>query len=129
MNTLSIPSIHYLTIAPVLVLFGASLTLLIAAAMWRRAVPLVASTSLSVLSAVAVLVVTYFQWRNLDHGGPTTTVAHAVVLDGFSVVATAIIAVSLGLAALLATTGRCARTCAVPSTRSWLWRRVRGQYS
>ena len=101
MNTLSLPSIHYLTIAPVLVLFGASLTLLIAAAMWRRAVPLVASTSLSVLSAVAVLVVTYFQWRNLDHGGPTTTVAHAVVLDGFSVVATAIIAVSLGLAALL----------------------------
>ncbi|MDE3138267.1 MAG: hypothetical protein KGL05_00320, partial [Acidobacteriota bacterium] len=100
--TLATPSIHYLVIVPVLIFFGASLFLLIASAMWRRAVPTSFTTVVTVLAAAATLVVTYFQWRDLDHHGVTTTVAHAVVLDGFSVVATAIIAVAVALAALVA---------------------------
>ncbi|MDE3030294.1 MAG: NADH-quinone oxidoreductase subunit N, partial [Acidobacteriota bacterium] len=100
--TLAMPSIHYLVIVPVLIFFGASLFLLIASAMWRRAVPTSFTTVVTVLAAAATLVVTYFQWRDLDHHGVTTTVAHAVVLDGFSVVATAIIAVAVALAALVA---------------------------
>jgi NADH-quinone oxidoreductase subunit N len=95
-------SIHYLVILPVLILFGASLLLLIASAMWRRTVPTVVTTTTTVAASVAVLVVTYFQWRCLDKSGASTTVAHAVVLDGFSVVATAVIAISVALAALVA---------------------------
>jgi NADH-quinone oxidoreductase subunit N len=100
--TLALPSIHYLVIVPVLIFFGASLLLLIASAMWRRTVPTSLTTAVTVTAALATLVVTYFQWRDLDHHGVTTTVAHAVVLDGFSVVATAVIALSVGLAALVA---------------------------
>ena len=100
--TLTIPSIHYLVILPVLIFFGASLVLLIASAMWRRSVPQVVSTSVAVAASLAVVVVAFFQWHELDKGGATTTVAHAVVLDGFSVVATAVIAVCTALAALVA---------------------------
>jgi NADH-quinone oxidoreductase subunit N len=95
-------SVHYLVILPVLIFFGASLLLLIASAMWRRTMPTVVTTATTVLASIAVLVVTYFQWRCLDKSGVSSTVAHAVVLDGFSVVATAVIAVSVGLAALVA---------------------------
>jgi NADH-quinone oxidoreductase subunit N len=100
--TLNVPSIHYLVIAPVLIFFGASLLLLVASAMWRRAVPHVVSTTVSVAASLAVLVVTFFQWHELDTHGATTAVAHAVVLDGFSVVATAVVAVCCALASLVA---------------------------
>src|SRR5665213_1871460 len=95
-------SIHYLTILPVLIFFGASLALLVASAMWRRTVPAVVTTTTTVVTSLAVLVVTYFQWRDLDQHGVSTTVSHAVVLDGFSVIATAVIALSVVLAALVA---------------------------
>lgn len=95
-------SIHYLVIMPVLILFGASLVLLIASAMWRRTVPAAVTTATTLTASLAVLVVTFFQWRCLDKSGPSSTVAHAVVLDGFSVVATAVIAVSVAMAALVA---------------------------
>ena len=100
--TLALPSIHYLVILPLLIFFGASLFLLIASAMWRRTVPMVFSTGVTVAASIATLVVTYFQWRCLDKSGVSTSIAHAVVLDGFSVVATAVIAISVGLAALVA---------------------------
>ena len=102
MTTVTLPSIHYLTIAPVLILFGASLFLLIASALWRGTLATTVATATTVVASVAVVVVNVFQWRDLDAHGPGTTVAHAVLLDGFSVVATAVIAVSLGLAALVA---------------------------
>ncbi len=102
MNNVTIPSIHYLTILPVLLYFGASLLLLIIAAMWRRTVPLTLSTSVTVLTSLAVVISTYFQWRDLDAHGASTTVAPAVVLDGLSVLATSVIAVSVALAALVA---------------------------
>jgi len=95
-------SIHYLAILPVLIFFGAALVLLVASAMWRRTMPTIVATTVSVATSVAVLVVTYFQWRCIDKSGPSTAVVHAVVLDGFSVVATGIIALSVGLAALVA---------------------------
>ena len=89
-------------ILPVLVLCGASLLLLVTSAMWRRTIPIWVGTSTTVLTSLAVLAVTFVQWRDLDIHGSSTAVAGAVVLDGFSVVATAILSVSLGLAALVA---------------------------
>ena len=100
--TLTIPSIHYLALLPVLILFGASLALLIATALVRGRLGARVASAVTVLAAVAAFVVTFIQWSYLDGHGPSTTVANAIVLDGFSVVATAVIALSLAMAALVA---------------------------
>ncbi len=100
--TLTIPSIHYLALLPVLILFGASLALLIATALVRGRLGARMTSTVTVLASIAALVVTFIQWSYLDAHGPSTTVANAIVLDGFSVVATAVIALSLAMAALVA---------------------------
>ena len=100
--TLTIPSIHYLALLPVLILFGASLALLIATALVRGRLGARVASAVTVLAAIAAFVVTFIQWSYLDGHGPSTTVANAIVLDGFSVVATAVIALSLAMAALVA---------------------------
>ncbi len=99
---IAIPHIHYLAIAPVLILFGAALVLLFATALVRTKVSQRIATLVTVTASAAVLVVTYFQWRCIDQVGATTTIAHAIVLDGFSVVATGVIAASLLMASLVA---------------------------
>lgn len=100
--TLTIPSIHYLALLPVLILFGASLALLIATALVRGRLGARMTSTVTVLASIAAFVVTFIQWSYLDAHGPSTTVANAIVLDGFSVVATAVIALSLAMAALVA---------------------------
>jgi NADH-quinone oxidoreductase subunit N len=47
-------------------------------------------------------VYSFFEWRYIDDHGATTTVAHAVVLDGFSVVGNVAIALAMLLSALVA---------------------------
>ncbi len=101
-SSITIPSVHYLAILPVIILFGASLALVFATALVRDKIDQKVATSITSVASVAVLVVTYFQWRCLDKAGPSTSVAHAIVLDGFSVVATAVIALSLLMATLVA---------------------------
>jgi NADH-quinone oxidoreductase subunit N len=96
-----IPHIHYLVILPVLILFTASLVLLFATALVRTKVTQAVATAVTVVASLAVIVVTFFQWHCLDKSGPSTTIAHAIVLDGFSVIATAVIAVSLLMATLV----------------------------
>ncbi len=100
--TVQIPSIHYLAILPVLIFFGAALTLLVATALLRAKVSVALATSTTVLAALATLVVTVFQWRCVARAGASTTIAHAIVLDDFSVVATAVVAVAVLMTALVA---------------------------
>jgi NADH-quinone oxidoreductase subunit N len=102
MTTITIPSIHYLAILPILIFTGAALALLISTALVRGRLPRVAGTWVTVAASVAALVVVGFQWRNVLVNGPSTTIANSIVLDGFAVVATGIIAVSMGLTALVA---------------------------
>ena len=97
-----IPSIHYLAILPVLILFGASIFLVFLSALVRTKITQAAATAVTAGASIAVLVVTFFQWHCLDRSGATTTIAHAIVLDGFSVVATGVVAVSLLMASLVA---------------------------
>jgi NADH-quinone oxidoreductase subunit N len=99
---LVIPSIHYLAILPVLIFFGVALVLVIASALARGKVPLAAATTSVVLAGVATLVVTYFQWRCVSRSGASTTIAHAIVLDDFSIVASGVIALSVIMTALVA---------------------------
>ncbi len=99
---LVIPSIHYLAILPVLIFFGAALVLTLATALVKSKVPLWVATATVVATALASIVVNYFQWRNVAHAGASTTIAHAIVLDDFSVIASAVIALSLLMSALVA---------------------------
>ncbi|MEO9180446.1 MAG: NADH-quinone oxidoreductase subunit N [Acidimicrobiales bacterium] len=99
---LVIPSIHYLAILPVLIFVGASLGLVLASALARGKVPLSVATSTVVAAAVASMVVNVFQWRCVARAGASTTVAHAIVLDDFSIVASGVIALCVIMTALIA---------------------------
>jgi len=98
----TIPSIHYLALLPVIILFGASLVLVLATALVRNKVTTTAGTAVTLAASLASLVVSFVQWSYLAHHGPSSTVAHAIMLDGFSVVASAVIAVGLAMASLVA---------------------------
>jgi NADH-quinone oxidoreductase subunit N len=100
--TVTIPSIHYLAILPVIILLGGALCLLLATALLRDKVSTAVATSLTVAVSLAAFATTFWQWRCVDRSGPTTTIAHAIVLDGFSVVATGVIVLGLALSALVA---------------------------
>ena len=99
---LAIPHIHYLAIGPVLILFGAALALLMASALARRTLSSAVTSAVTLTAALGAFAATFVQWSFVAHHGPTTTIAHAIVLDGFSVVASAVVALSLALATLVA---------------------------
>jgi NADH:ubiquinone oxidoreductase subunit 2 (subunit N) len=60
------------------------------------------STGVTAAASVAVIVYAFFQWNYIAHHGATTSVAHAVVLDGFSVVGNVAIAGAMLLSAFVA---------------------------
>ena len=99
---IQIPSIHYLAILPVLIFFGAALALLLASALLPGKVPLAAATSTVAAASLASIVVNVWQWHNVAKFGASTTIAHAIVLDDFSVVASGVIALSVLMTALVA---------------------------
>jgi NADH-quinone oxidoreductase subunit N len=99
--SLHLPSIHYLAILPELIVIGASLALLLATALSRGRLHRAVGTVVTVNAAIAVLVVSFFQWHSLTIHGASVTLASAVAFDGFSVVATAVIAVGLLMSALV----------------------------
>ena len=70
-----IPSIHYLAILPVLILFGASIFLVFLSALVQTKITQAAATAVTAGASIAVLVVTFFQWPGLDRSGATTTIA------------------------------------------------------
>ncbi|HEY7930644.1 MAG TPA: NADH-quinone oxidoreductase subunit N [Acidimicrobiales bacterium] len=100
--TLHVPSIHYLALLPIFIFFGAALVLMVASALSAKNFSPRLATSTTVLASVAVLVVTIAQWSYVAHHGATTTIAHALVFDDFSILATAVIAASMLLSALVA---------------------------
>ena len=64
--SITLPSIHYLAILPVMILVGTSLVLIFLTSLTRNKVSQFVATSITCAASLAVLVVTYFQWRNLD---------------------------------------------------------------
>jgi len=99
---LTIPSIHYLALLPILIFFGAAVVLVVVSALASKRLGTNVATATTVLACVAVLVVNFLQWSYVAHHGATTTIADALVLDGFAVVATSVIAFGLLLCALVA---------------------------
>ena len=100
--TITTPSVNYLAIAPILVLLGGSLALMMIAALTKSRVSLGVATVTSAAVCAVATIVSVFQWSDVSSHGESTTLAHAVAYDGFGIVATAIIAVTTLLATLSA---------------------------
>ncbi len=104
MIAITIPSIHYLAILPVLIFFGA-----VARAAARSSALAQGKVTTTWATGVTIAVAVGDARRRATSSGaastvpaPSSTLAHAVVLDGFAVVATAAIAASVLLSALVA---------------------------
>lgn len=95
MSHLATPSVHYLAILPELIVLGVSVVVLFGVAMSRRTVQNAVATTATAFSGVAGLVVAALQWHDVVAHGSRTTLAHAIALDGFSVVAGAVISLCL----------------------------------
>ena len=93
------PSIHYLAILPELIFLGASFALLLAAGLNRKVLSATTGAALTTVAGLATIIVNFIQWHDVYQHGATVTIAKAVIQDGFSVVATGVIAVGSILSA------------------------------
>ncbi|MCU1346481.1 MAG: proton-translocating NADH-quinone oxidoreductase, chain [Acidimicrobiia bacterium] len=95
--------IDWFGLSPMLVLLGGALVLLVGsvlvAPLFRVRGMFAAAT---VAIAGAAIVLSFFNWYHVRHGGPKNMVAGAVALDGFSIFVTIAICSAVVLVALLA---------------------------
>jgi NADH-quinone oxidoreductase subunit N len=96
-TTVAIPSIHYVVLLPEFLLAGAAIVLLVATSLVRGGLHRSVGTAVVVATCAGVFADCIAQWVDVARHGPSTTIAHAVVEDGFAVVAVGIIAISLAL--------------------------------
>lgn len=99
---LALPALDYVAILPELILLGSALVLLGASALRVRPLPSVAVAGWTAATGVASLVASLVLWHDVEARGPFTAVAHALVVDGFSVVALVLVSCVVVVAALLA---------------------------
>ena len=98
---ITLPTIHYLAILPELVMLGGSVALMFMSAMSRGRLDRTVGTAVATASGLTSFGVSFFQWHDVARNGASTTMAHAVALDGFSVVATGVISLGVALSALV----------------------------
>jgi len=101
MTTLSAPSIHYIVALPEFILAGAALVLLVATSLVHGRLGRAIGSATVVAACAGVLVDCVVQWIDVSRHGASTTLANAVIEDGFAIVATGIIAISLMLSILV----------------------------
>lgn len=102
MNPLTLPEVVYWPVAPVLVLTGAAGLILLIGSMVRRPLPTGWNALVTVAASAACLILAVGAWARLVHDGPQRHFSGAVVVDGFSIFITCLVAASLAVAALLA---------------------------
>ncbi len=101
-DKISIPPIRYLPILPPIIMIGGAVVLLAVASLVRRDLRVRVSTIGTVLIAGGALGVSIWQWIDVQKHGAHTYIAHAVVMDGFSVLITMLISAAMLLTALVA---------------------------
>ncbi|MBA2626356.1 MAG: NADH-quinone oxidoreductase subunit N [Acidimicrobiia bacterium] len=99
---LDTPEVDWSGLSPLLVLTVGALVLLTATALGVRRPPRGTWAVATALLSAGAVVATVVLWQRVDDDGPFGLVADALVIDGFSVFLTGLIATSIGLAALLA---------------------------
>ena len=101
-DKIAIPSIRYLTILPPIIMIGGAVILLGLASLVSRPLRVRVSTIGSVIISGGAFGVAIWQWCDVRAHGPHTYIAHAIVMDGFSVLITMLVAMAMLLTALVA---------------------------
>jgi NADH-quinone oxidoreductase subunit N len=99
--TLVLPKIAYLSILPILVMFGGAVIILAGSSLVRRSMDLTWSTSIAVLTASVSLTLALFQWFDVRNHGPHVAIGSAVVQDGFSAMITILVSCAVFVSALV----------------------------
>ena len=102
MNPLTLPEVVYWPVAPVLVLTGAAGLILLVGSLVRRPLPTGWNALVTVAASAGCLILAVGAWARLINDGPQRHFSGAVVVDGFSIFVTCLVAASLAVAALLA---------------------------
>jgi NADH-quinone oxidoreductase subunit N len=101
-NRIAIPPIRYLSILPPLIMIGGAVVLLAVASLVSRPLRLRVSTFGSIAISGSALGISIWQWVDVQEHGAHSYIAHAVVMDGFSVFVTMLIAAAMLVSALVA---------------------------
>jgi NADH-quinone oxidoreductase subunit N len=99
---LSVPHIRYLSILPPMILIGGAVVLLALASLVSRPLRVRVSTFGTIAIAGGALGISLWQWADVQAHGAHTYVAHAVVMDGFSVLINILVCCAMILTALVA---------------------------
>lgn len=101
-DTFASPGVDWWALTPQLVLIGAALALLLVTSLSARPVPAGVSTGLSVVAAGVAGVVSWMLWNDVRTDGPRSTLADAVVVDGFGLFFSVLICAALVVTLLVA---------------------------
>jgi NADH-quinone oxidoreductase subunit N len=99
---LHVPPIRYLSILPPIIMIGGAVLLLALASLVSRPLRVRAATIGTVAIAGTAVGISIWQWFDVQDHGPHTYVANAVVMDGFSVLITMLVASAMVVTALVA---------------------------
>jgi NADH-quinone oxidoreductase subunit N len=99
---LHVPPIRYLSILPPIIMIGGAVLLLALASLVRRPLRVRVATIGTVAIAGTAVGISIWQWFDVQDHGPHTYVANAVVMDGFSVLITMLVASAMVVTALVA---------------------------
>jgi NADH-quinone oxidoreductase subunit N len=99
---ITIPPIRYLPILPPMIMIGGAVVLLAVASLVSRDLRVRVSTIGSVIIAGTAFGISIWQWIDVQSHGAHTYIAHAVVMDGFSVLVTMLLSAAMLLSALVA---------------------------
>jgi uncharacterized membrane protein len=97
-GSIEMPHVDWGGLSPLLFLAGGALVILTATALGMRRPPRHTWCFLTVATGLGALVAAVVQWNRVDDDGAFGIVADALVVDGFSVFVTALIAVCVGSA-------------------------------
>jgi NADH-quinone oxidoreductase subunit N len=101
-DKLVVPPIRYLAILPPMIMVGGAVLLLALASLVSRPLRVRVATAGTVIISGTALGISLWQWTDVQDHGAHTYVAHAVVMDGFSVLVTMLISAAMLLTALVA---------------------------
>ena len=101
-NSITVPSIRWLAILPPIIMIGGAVVLLGLASLVSKPLRVRVSTIATVIISGGALGVSLWQWTDVQQHGAHTYVDHAVVMDGFSVLITMLVAIAMLLTALVA---------------------------
>ncbi len=99
---IAVPSIRWLSILPPIIMIGGAVVLLGVASLVRTPLRVRVSTIATVAISGGALGVALWQWSDVQEHGAHTYVKQAVVMDGFSVLVTMLVAIAMLLSALVA---------------------------